>query len=271
MNISVIVLQFQRTGADPFHYLHCIVGGTSTQPWHILPYADDTQLWIRCDPRKADSAVHQMETCISSVQEWMSRHFLKMNNDKTEFLVISFRQMRNRIPPLSLQIGHNHIDPSPSARNLGVEMSSTASSMEQQISKVCRNSYFQLQCLYKVRRYVDRPTLESLVHAFVTSKLEYCNALYVGVPANQLHRLQRIQNAAARLLTGTGRREHISPVLRDLHWLPVEKRVQFKVLLLTYKAAKNLGPSYLNTMCNMSTQMRTLRSASQGLLQVGCS
>ena len=81
-----------------------------------------------------------METCILSVQEWMSRHFLKMNNDKTDFLVISSRQMRERIPPLSLQIGSNHIDPSPPARNLRVQMSSMASSMERQISQVCRSS-----------------------------------------------------------------------------------------------------------------------------------
>ena len=230
-------------------------------------YADDTQLWIRCDPRKADSAVRQMETCVSSVQEWMSRHFLKMNNDKTEFLVISSRQMQQRIPSLSLTIGCNSISPSSSARNLGVEINSTAS-MEQQISKVCRSSFIQLQCLYRIRRYVDRPTLESLVHAFITSNLDYCNALYVGTPAHQLHRLQRIQNTAARLLSGTSRRGHISPVLRDLHWLPVEKRVKFKVLLLTYKAANDLGPRYLNDLCKPPPQTRTLRSASQGILHV---
>ena len=90
----------------------------------------------------------------------------------------------------------------------------------------------------------------------------------MSIPANQIQRLQRSQNAAARLVSGARRREHISPVLRQLHWLPVDKRVKFKVLLLTYKATNNLGPCYLNALCSPAVQRRTLRSSSQGLLNV---
>jgi len=141
-------------------------------------------------------------------------------------------------------------------------------SMDDQISAVCRSAYAKLHNLRKIKKFVNRETLECLVHAFVSSKLDYCNALYVGIPQNQLARLQRIQNSAARLLVGAGPRQHITPILRELHWLPVLQRITFKILLLVYKAVNNIGPKYLCDLIKPYVPTRRLRSASQGLVHV---
>jgi hypothetical protein len=222
-------------------------------------YADDSQLWIRCNPRNPHRAAQQMESCIASVQSWMATHFLKMNAEKTEFLVISSAKMSPKIPPLCVSVGNCELKPSSKARNLGVIINSHAS-MNDQISSVCRSSYLQLRCLRKIQRFVSREALEKLVHAFVTSKLDYCNALYIGIPRHQLQRLQRVQNCAARLLAGADRSDHITPILRDLHWLPVEQRVQFKITLLVYKAITGRAPKYLCDLIKVNVPKRTLRS-----------
>ena len=90
--------------------------------------------------------------------------------------------------------------------------------------------------------------MEKNIHAFITTRLDYCNALYLGVSQSGLQRLQLVQNAAARLLTGTRRRDHITPVLSTLHWLPVRFRITFKVLLFVFKFRHGLAPSYISEL-----------------------
>jgi len=153
-----------------------------------------------------------MEACISAVRNWMAAHFLKMNSEKTEFLLISSKRMQAKLPAVQLQIGDHVVLPSQTAKNLGVTMDSNAS-MEKHIAMVSRASYLQLRRLRRIKEYLPRDALESLVHAFISSRLDYCNALYLGIPKYQLARLQRIQNCAARLLTGDKMHEHVTSLL----------------------------------------------------------
>ena len=94
----------------------------------------------------------------------------------------------------------------------------------------------------KIRNYLDQPTAEEFLHAFVTSKLDFCNSLLYGLSKKQPDKLQRIVNTAARI-TNTKKFQHISLVLRKLHWLPVTKRIGFKILTITYKALNEMAPS----------------------------
>ncbi len=82
---------------------------------------------------------------------------------------------------------------------------------------------------------------EKLVHAFMTFRLDYCNALLGGCPASSINKLQIVQNAAARVLTRSRKYDHITPIL---HWLPIKFRISYKILLLAYKAINDLAPAY---------------------------
>ena len=108
-----------------------------------------------------------------------------------------------------------------------------------------------------------------MLHAFVTSRIDYCNSLLPGLPQHLLQKLQHVQNAATpRLLTYTKTHDHISPILKELHWLPVKSRIEFKILILTFKAYQEIGPKYLTDSLIKHTPSSSLRSTNKELLMV---
>ena len=120
-------------------------------------------------------------------------------------------------------------------RSLGVHLDPTLT-METQVVSVVRTAFFHLWRSARLRPYLDMGVLTTLVHALVIPRLDHCNTLYMGLPLRLMRKLQVVQNAAARLLTGVRKHQYISPVLAKLHWLPIRFRIDFKVLMLTYKA-----------------------------------
>ena len=133
---------------------------------------------------------------------------------------------------------------------------------------VIRSCYWQIRSIGRIRNYISEDACRSLVQSTVISRLDYCNVLLHNLPQCPLHRLQLVQNTCARLVSRTPRNSHITPVLISLHWLPVEYRSKYKVMLYTYKAFYNLGPSYINDLVEEYIPVRALRSASQALLRV---
>ena len=131
-----------------------------------------------------------------------------------------------------------------------------------------KTSFFHLRQLAKVKPFLSRQQFETVIHAFVTTRLDYCNSLYMGVSGSSLARLQWVQNAAARLLTGTRKYDHISPILASLHWLPIHFRIHFRILLFTFKSLNGMTPPYLSELLHPYTPNRPLRSADQLLLNV---
>ena len=115
---------------------------------------------------------------------------------------------------------------------------------------------------------MDNVEKVNLLHAFVTSRLDCGNAVLFGLPVTQLKRLQRILHIAARILTLSPPSQHITPLLQQLHWLPLKNRVEFKLLLLAFKCLHGLAPAYLANLLTPYTPSRALRSASSNLLHV---
>ena len=173
---------------------------------------------------------------------------LKLNDDKTELIVFSSK-FRPRPCLSNVQIGSECIEHSNTVRNLGVLFDQTLSFGEH-VSKLCKSSHYHLRNISKIRKYLDENSTETLVHAFVSSKLDYCNALLIGLPKYQKDRLQSVLNTAAGIITFTCKYDHITPVLVRLHWLPVSYRIRFKVLLLTYKALNDLSPEHIFELLN---------------------
>ena len=169
----------------------------------------------------------------------------------------------------TFSFGNNTISVTKEARNLGVMFDENLTSMSQ-INLICKKAMLAIRSIGRTKKYLSKDHLACVVNAFVIPHLDYCNGVLFGLPKSQLDKLQRIQNVAARLVKGVRKQDHITPTLKALHWLPVEKRIIFKILLMTYKALNGLAPSYLITLITPYHPTRKLWSASRSTLQVPC-
>ena len=175
----------------------------------------------------------------------MNANKLKLNPEKTEFLLIGHEQQRKKyldmFPYPLLNIPTSSAD---KARNLGVSFDKNLN-LKSQVSETCRACYYHLRDLRRIRRHLDFESAKTLGHALVSSRLDYCNSLYCGLPIREVSKLQRVQNRLARIVTKSRPFARSTPLLRSLHWLPVEFRIQFKIGLLTFKTLAHVQPDYL--------------------------
>ena len=226
-------------------------------------YAGDTQIYVTVEKDVSiESALARIETCIIEVAAWMARNDLKLNAEKSQAIIFQpLKHIINKQPEVCVEIAGHRIALSTSVRNLGVVFNSRLS-MEEQVAQTAKSCYYQLRIIGHIRSSITEGACRTLVHALVTSRLDYGNGLLYGIPQVTIQRIQRIQNCAARLVTRTRKYEHITPVLHLLHWLPVRQRTLFKVLVFTYCALNATAPNYLLQLINHRNITRTLRSGS---------
>jgi len=209
-------------------------------------YADDTQIYVSFEPTAEGQqyCISAIEACLRDIDLWMTNNMLKLNNDKSELLVLRSRQRPE--PPIdTIMVSTEPISPSQSARNIGVIFDNNLS-MDEQVTNICRSAFYHLRNIAKIRIFLSFDICETLIHAFITMKLDHCNSLLYGLPEYLIKRLQYVQNSAARLLTCKRKFDHITPILHEIHWLPVKYRIMFKILVLTYKAIHSIAPQYIS-------------------------
>ena len=212
-------------------------------------YADDHQLYMAFSPNlvSLNEAVSCMESCLQDVKSWMISNKLKMNDSKTKFIIIGSYQQLAKINLTSIMVGEHRITAVDDIQNLGAYLDKNLS-MKTHVDVKCNAAFCQLYSLRRIRKYLSHQATESLIHAFIFSHIDYCNGLLNGVSKHLINKLQRIQNMAARLVHKLPKFSHVTPLLIDLHWLPVEYHVRYKILLFTYKAIHQLAPQYINEL-----------------------
>jgi len=186
-----------------------------------------------------------VDSCIDDIRAWMLHDNLKLNAEKTELLIIGTPQQLDKVVITHIRVGNTNIYPVPVARNLGSWFDANIS-LTDHISKICSSSFYYLYNLRRIRKYLSNKSTESLVHAFISS---------------------RVQNACARLIFAEGRYCLITPLLIKWHWLPIQSRIVFKILLLTFKILHGTAPTYLDSLISLKPQScYNLRSSCDTLL-----
>ena len=229
-------------------------------------YADDTQVYAISTLDNIDDTKDRVEQAMEKIRVWMAKNLLKLNPNKTEFLFIHNNHQVNDFIQ-ELNVSGEIIKPSDHAKNIGVIFDSTLS-MDRHVSAMTKTLNFHLRNIARARRYLTKEATETIVHALFTSRLDYGNSLLAMQPACRLRRLQLAQNTAARIVCKLPRYDHITPVLKTLHWLPVAQRITYKLCVLMYKGLHGLAPEYIQEMAVPHEPSRSLRSASLTLLHV---
>ncbi len=187
-------------------------------------YADDTQLYLSFHPDDPTIAT-RISACLTDISCWMKDHHLQLNLAKTELLVVSANPSLHH--NFTFQLGSSTITSSKTARNLGVVIDDKMN-FSDHIAKTARSGRFALYNIRKIRPFLSEHATQLLVQALVLSRLDYCNALLAGLPANSIKPLQLIQNAAARLIFNEPKRTHVTPLFINLHWLPIAARIKIQ-------------------------------------------
>ena len=197
-------------------------------------FADDLQLQMSAPPDRIYELLHSMQSCISDVKAWATAKMLKLNDNKTELMLVTSKRSKHlHSQPTSITIGNAQIPFKQSVKNLGFTLDSHLT-MNAHVSDIARTCYFELRRLASIRRFLTCTATATLVSAFVLSRIDYCISLLFGSTHDVTSHLQRIQNYAARVILRLPMSSSITIHLRSLHWLPVKVRSTYKIACLCY-------------------------------------
>ena len=228
------------------YYTKPIRAIAATHNLKIHLYADDTQLYVSFRFSSYTGAIAAL--CR-----------VELNADKTEYLIVASPNVLPKITLRPINISGIKIEPSVSAKNSGV-MFDKHLNMCEHVNQICGKAQFLFKKIGDIRNCLSIVTTEHLIPAYVTSQLDCCNSLLYGLPNSCILKLQRVQNSAARIIYRRKKFDHVTPLLKQLHWLPIRQRIHYKLFLLRFKAQHDLAPSYLQDCIIPYSPCRPLRT-----------
>ena len=219
-------------------------------------FADDLQLQMSAPPDRISQLLHSMQSCISDVKAWATANMLKLNDNKTELMLVTSNRTKHlHSVSTSVTIGNSQIPFKKSVKNLGFTLVvvnfiylDCHLTMNAHVSNIARTCYFELHRFASIRRFLTSTATATLVSAFVLSRIDYCNSLLFGSTHDVTSHLQRIQNYAARVILRLPKSSSITIHLKSLHWLPVKVRSTYKIACLCYHCHSSTAPSYVTGM-----------------------
>lgn len=168
-------------------------------------------------PGSQENCIERLESCIGEIAEFMLVNKLKLNGDKTEFLLVGNRQQLDKLDlPLSINVCGDNIESVDTVRNLGFWFDSVMNA-NTHVNKTCRNCFLMLNNIRSIRYKIDQQTAKTLVQCLVISKLDYCNALLLGTSKLNIRKMQLIMNMGCRIIFDIRKFDHISAKLKELH------------------------------------------------------
>jgi hypothetical protein len=196
-----------------------------------------------------DATIKKLENCVQDIKLWMTENFLCLNDNKSDLILFGKKSQLDKLPGMQVTVRAEVINSVPCVHNLGAYFDSQLI-MSGQVNHITKSAWFPLRKIGQIRKFLGEKSAARLIHAFVSARIDQYNVLLHGIPDYQIQRLQRIQNAAARMLTliSPAKELHVSPILFKLHWLPVRFRIEYGILLLVFKALNGLAPDYIEEL-----------------------
>ena len=207
-------------------------------------FADDVQLQMSAPPDRISELLHSTMSCISDIKAWATANMLKLNDNKTELMLVTSKRTKHlHNLPTSITMGNDQTVSEDLCFRLDCHLTLNA-----HVSNIARTCYFELRRLASIHRFLTSTATATLVSSFALSKIYYCNSLLFGSTHDVTSHLQLIQNYAARVILRLPKSSSITTHLKPLHWLPVKVRSTYKIACLYYHCHSSTAPSYVTDM-----------------------
>ena len=196
---------------------------------------------------------HDIPHLINEITKWMNSQGLKINKEKTEIIIFYPKSLKNQVVIGGTMIDDECIRFSKEVKNVGVWLDEQLN-LEKHINQIVSHCYKLLRDIGRIRNILSKKHTETLIHAVISSRIDYCNSLFMNLNKSNIYKLQKVQNSAARMIERMSKRQSVAEAIKNLHWLNVEARIMFKILLLihkcvTNKCSENLEITYMSYNC----------------------
>ena len=257
-NLEVSVPQGSCAGAGLFNLFCAPLVDVVPQDLQLSGFADDHSIRrsFKAGDRQSEWATKDtMEACMLKIKHWMDTMCLKMNPSKTEFIYFRNKAQLKKCLVDDLNIAGDLVLRSHTIKYFGAHLDENLN-YKQHVNKKCQAAMFNYFKIRSIRRILDVLTTMHLCLSLCISHLDYCNSLLYGLPDSTLNRLQRVQNMCAHLVLRRTKRDSITECLKEPHWLPIQQRIAYKILMLTHKSVNGQGPKYLQNLIQPTIQKR---------------
>ena len=230
-------------------YIRSLYGTLSSLKFNIHGFADDHQVYKAFNPEtEYQIMVDEVPKCFNAITQWMMQHFLQLNPGKTEIIVFGSPSSLSKLKINGVFIAADIcVRLVSTVKNLGFHLDSSLE-FAHQVRKLKSSCFHKLRNIGKMKPFLEIKQMQQLVQAVVLSSLDYCNALYFGCNTSVVKQLQVIQNRACATIFGLKKSEPKSDRMKSLHWLKIKERIEYKILLLTFKALNGSAPAYLQEL-----------------------
>ena len=264
-DLTFSVPQGSASGANIFTAYCSSLGNIVTKPLTLQGFADDH--FIRRDYNansrfEEANTILSLEKALSTTKTWMDEMRLKLNSDKTEFILFGYRTQLAKSKVNHILVNGEKVQRSSLVRCLGAWLDSEMT-MKHHISRKIKTAMFNFKRIRSIRKFLDKSSCETLILTLVVSHLDYCNSILIGLPDMSIKRFQRVQNMCAKLVLLRDRMSSSKQALKDLNWLPIRSRIKFKVLTFLHHCLHGTAPNYLKDIfARLPTPRSGLRSGS---------
>ena len=233
---------------------------------NCMIYSDDTQLYVSLNPKSREHVLSSIDLCTKDIMAWCTSNGLSCNAGKTEAVHISScYSISEKID--EIRRGDAIIIPTLTVRDLGTIVDHHLD-LGKHVNNICKSASFAIKNISRIRKYLSQSDCERIIHAFITSSSVTAMQSFTDSRKHSWTNYNVLKKTAARIVSKTKKSQHITPVLRSLHWPPIHKRIVFKLLLLTYKGLNGQAPSYISELLTKYKPSRNLRSGAKYLLTV---
>ena len=235
----------------------------------LVGYADDHTIYsgYRAGDTVDDDALSRISQTLTDTKDWMLQNRLKMNDEKTEFIVFGSRQSLAKCNVSEIVVGDCLVSRSSVVTLLGVEIDENLN-FKQHITSKARTAALSMFNLKKLRRHLDRRNCLKIANALIFSHMDYANSVFINLPKVTMHPFQRIQNMTAKVILGVSKFSSTTEALKELHFLPVSVRCEYKLLVLVFKCLHNLAPNYLIDLIRVKDYSYKTKRSQSVLLKV---